>query len=208
MNKKTVILSCISVIAVVIILITSQSAANPNEIVIPEVDLEQIEDLIIGSEPPKLIYADKTQVMFETTGGVYVYDMEDKSVVRSFDTASFASERYPHVLQSSFATQDGKQLIFNFRDGPDLVAAYRYSFEDNSINKLTKNESRDYLNKRFECKYPDPQDELYHKASGTIATISSREYVYLTFQDWKVSTINVVYVQDDQETVYNVFASK
>ncbi|MEK3699792.1 hypothetical protein NYE33_22705 [Paenibacillus sp. FSL R10-2199] len=76
------------------------------------------------------------------------------------------------------------------------------------MSELTGKEYAEYLKKRFEYSYLDPSDELYQKSSGLIITISGSEYVYLTFQDWKVSTINVVYVQNDKETVYSVFTSK
>lgn len=221
MYKKTVILSSITVVVCVAILMiffhdydsgtakSTETSVNPKEVVIPEVDLNKIDDMVIGSEPPKLIYADKVKVLFETTGGVYVYVLNDKSLIRSFDISSFASERYANVYESSFVTQDGKQLIFHFsKESGEFVAAYRYSLEDKAINELTEKESIDYREERFETKYPDPSDELYQKSSGIIATISGREYVYLTFQDWKVNTINVVYVQDDKETVYSVFNNK
>ncbi|MEO3944827.1 hypothetical protein [Gorillibacterium sp. CAU 1737] len=220
MNKKTVLLSCISAVACVAIVMaifhyydrgkaaSTEPAANQNEVVIPEVDLTKMESLMIGSEPPKLIYADNSKVIFETTGGVYVYDLKETALIRSFDTSSFASARYSNVLPSSFATQDGNQLIFNFNNGSGgFVAAFRYSLADKRIHELTEQEAGEYRKQRFECIYLKPSDERYQKSSGMIASTSGRDYVYLTFRDWKVSTINVVYVQDDQETVYRVFAS-
>lgn len=124
-----------------------RSAANQNEVIIPEIDLQKIDDFFIGSEPPHLIYADRDKVIFETTGGVYVYDMKGKSLLRSFDTVSFASESYSNVLRSAFATQDGKQLIFIFSKGPGYVAAYRYSLEDKFMSELTGKEYAEYLKK-------------------------------------------------------------
>lgn len=126
---------------------STQAAANQNEVIIPEIDLQKIDDFFIGSEPPHLIYADRDKVIFETTGGVYVYDMKGKSLLRSFDTVSFASESYSNVLRSAFATQDGKQLIFIFSKGPGYVAAYRYSLEDKFMSELTGKEYAEYLKK-------------------------------------------------------------
>lgn len=51
------------------------------------------------------------------------------------------------------------------------------------------------------------EDELYQKSSGVIADIGEDEYVYLSFKDWKVSTIEAVYVKRAVETRYSVFAT-
>jgi hypothetical protein len=210
MNKKKYLYCFLTVIvACIVILIISfnydSHKTNKNEAIISEVDLKTVDDLIIGSDPPKLLYADKDKVIFNCRG-VYVYDIKNKVITQSFDISSFMSGKYSKLLSECFSLQGGKQLVFGFfKVAGSLVAAYSYSFENNLIKELTEKEYKDCLEKRFECMYLNYNDELYQKSSGMVANISDNEYVYLTFQDWKVSTINIVYVNDDTETHYRVF---
>lgn len=63
-------------------------------------------------------------------------------------------------------------------------------------------EYNDYSKRAFECTYLNYKDEMYEKSFGRIDAISNSEYVYLTFHDWLVSTIEIVYVNDGIETYY------
>ena len=210
MNKKKVlVLVCIAIVACTSILIIifnfNSHKANENEIVINQVDLKTVDDLRIGSEPPKLIYADKEKVILNCCG-VYVYDMKSKIVTKSFDLSSLLTEKY--MKFGCFVSQDGKQIIFGVTKEPEgLVARYGYSFENDLVKELTEKEYRDYREKMFNCTDLDYNDKLYQKSTGRIINISDNEYVYLTFQDW-VSTIKIVHVKDGKETYYSLFDKK
>lgn len=210
MNKKNVlILFCIAIVACTSILFIVFSygshKANVDEVAINRVDLKKVDALMIGSETPKLLYADKDKVIFNCSG-VYVYDIKSKMVSKSFDTLSLLSEMYTKL--NCFVSQDGKQIIFGVtKESEGVVARYGYSFEKDHVKEITRKEYEDYREKMFKCTYLDYNAELYQKSSGIIANISDTEYVYLTFQDWKVSTIKIVYVKDGKETYYSVFAN-
>ncbi len=208
MNKnKVLILACIVIVACTSILIIlfnyNSHKANKNEVVISQVDLKTVDDLRIGSEPPKLIYADKEKVIFNC-GGVFVYDMKNKIVTKSFDLSSLLTEKY--MKFGCFVSQDGKQISFGVTKEPEgLVARYSYSFKNDLVKELTEKEYRDNREKMFNCTNLDYNDKLYQKSTGMIVNISDNEYVYLTFQEWVVSTIKIVHVKDGKETYYSVF---
>lgn len=208
MNKKKMLIPFILVIVICIaVLITvfsfGSDKANTNEAVIPEIDLKAVDNLMIGSEPPKLLYADKEKVIFNC-GGVYVYDIKNELLAKSFDTSPLLSEKY--TKYGCFVTKDGKQIIFSVtKESEGVIARYGYSFENNLVKEVTEKENAVYRENMFQCTSLDYNDELYQKSSGILANISNHEYIYLTFQDWKVSTIRIVHVKDGKETYYNVF---
>lgn len=211
-RKKVLILLCIVVVACISILIlifNHNSKANKNEVVISEVDLKTVDNLMIGDVPPNIIFADKDRVIFDCSG-VYVYDLKSKALTKTFDISSSISKKYMKRIWNCFATQDGEKIIFSFPEEPNgSVARYSYSFQDDLIKEITAEEYNAYKIKAFKCtRLEDSNDELYQKSSGTIAKITDNEYVYLTFKDWKVSTIEVVYVKDGKETLYRVFDKK
>lgn len=206
MKKNLFAFLCVIVIASIMILVSTQFKSNPNVVFMDEVNLENIKELIIGSEPPKLLYADTEKIIFNCNG-VYVYDMKDKILTRSFDPLSIDSSLHGKEKWNSFVSQDGQYIIFHIGMGNSngSVGSFSYSFEDDLITKISENDYMDYRNNMFECSYLEYKDDLYEKASGRIVYLSDKEYVYLTFYDWKVSTIQVVYVKDSVETKLNVF---
>ena len=210
MNKKKVlILLCLAfVVCTSILLIVFRHnihKANTKEVSISEVDMKTVDALIIGAEPPQLLYADEEKVIFDCQG-VYVYDMKNKTIAKSFDTISLGPDK--HTKLNAFVTQDGKHIVFGFSKGIAGVW-YDYSFKDDFVKKLNEDEYKSFKEKTFICtRLKDYDDELYQKSSGMIVNISDNEYIYLTFKDWKVSTIKVVYVKDGKETEFSVFDIK
>lgn len=214
MNKKKllillciVLVTCISIL--IIMMFNHNSKANKSEDVINEVDLKAVDNLIIGSEPPRIIYADKDRVIFDCCG-VYVYDFKSKALAKTFDISASISKKYMERIWDCFATQDGKHIVFKFaKDSNGLVSLLDYSFQKDIIKEITEEEFNTYKEKAFICtRLEDSNDELYQKSSGTIAKITDSEYVYLTFKDWKVDTIEAVYVKNGKDTIYKVFAKK
>lgn len=208
--KKRILIPLFAVIAVctvALIIISGHSSQKESgdKIIIKEVNLKKIDDLMIGAEPPKLLYADKERVIFEC-GGVYVYDTKNKVILKSFDTSSITGGKH-HNKVSCFVTQDGNQIVFGVvKETEGLVLRYACSLEGDSVKELTDEEYKDCRTKAFKCTNIDYNDKLYQKSYGRIAYISKKEYVYLTFKDWKVSTITAVYVNDNTETSYSIFS--
>jgi|GEM_PF-6588946 len=207
-KKKAIALSLIIVVACASILLAvyssdrHKSGSVGQEVAISEVDLETVEDLMIGAEPPKLLYADRERVIFDCRG-VYVYDISSKKLAKAFDTSSLVKDK--RQKPGSFVTGDGKYIIFG-ASGEGSSSWYAYSFKKDIVKALTEEEYKSYSERRFICtRLKTYADELYQKSSGIIANISGDEYIYLTFRDWKVSTIEVVYVKGAAETRYSVF---
>jgi len=131
--------------------------------------------------------------------------MKNKALAQSFDISSLA-EKHPNSYSKCYVSMYGNELIISFREGTGGgIAAYCYSFKNNCLEEISEKELNDYKDNAFNCTYLDNEDDLYKKSSGMIANISHNEYVYLTYKDWKVSTINIVHVKDGKETYYRVF---
>ncbi len=209
MNKKKLIaLALIIVVAFASILLAIYSFVKhkteplAQEVAISQVDLKAVEGLMIGSEPPRLLYADRGMTVFDCRG-IYVYDRNSKKLAQSIDTSSLVQGKQQKL--SSFVTEDGKYMIFGV-SGEGSSSWYVYSFKDDTVKTLTQEEYESYHEKMFICtRLTAYEDELYQKSSGVIAHIGEDEYVYLSFKDWKVSTIEVVYVKRAVETRYSVF---
>lgn len=206
MNKRVLVFLCIAIILSLVIFIMTEYISNNHEVTMNEVNLEDLDELIIGSEPPKLLYADKDKVIFDCNG-VFVYDMKAKMISQSFDVLSIDSDKNEKRKWNSFVSQDGKLIIFMIGKSAnnDLVDRYCYSIENDKVTEIDEKEYLKYQNSAFEWKEIDYNDDLYEKTSGRIVPISDNEYVYLTFHDWLVSTIQVVYVKDNKETYYSIF---
>lgn len=206
MNKRVLVFLCIAIILSLVIIIFTQYISTNDKVTMKEVNLEDLNELIIGSEPPKLLYADKDKVIFDCYG-VFVYDMKAKMISQSFDVLSIDSDKNEKRKWNSFVSQDGKHIIFRIGKSAnnDFVDWYCYSFEDDLVTEIDEKEYLNYRNSAFEWTDLDYNVELYEKSSGRIVPISDSEYVYLTFQDWLVSTIQVVYVKDNKETYYRIF---
>ena len=84
---------------------------NKKVLVINELSLDNINNRYIGSEPPHIIYADSENIIINC-GGVYVYNMSSKSLIKTLDVLSFKDEMDPDTFYDCFATEDGKKIIF------------------------------------------------------------------------------------------------
>lgn len=63
-----------------------------NELIITQVEYDNLQNQIIGSEMPRIIYADNEKVVFDS-GGIYIYDLINQKISSSLDIWSF-KERY------------------------------------------------------------------------------------------------------------------
>ncbi len=178
---------------------TSGDDLKVQEADINPIDLKNINELFIGAEPPRLIYADKDKVIFQSSG-VYVYDLNNQGLDKSFDIDS----KLDRV--GCFVTKDGQEIIFaGINKFNKQETRYSFSFSKKIVREIDESEYKEYTKNRFECTLLDYKDKLYEKSSGSIVNLSNNEYIYLTFSDWKVSTIRIVYIKNDKEIVYGVF---
>lgn len=211
MNKKKlialaliIVVACTSILLAVYSFYKHKTEPLAQEVAIGQVDLKSVEGLMIGAEPPQLLYADRGMTVFDCRG-IYVYDRNRKKLAKSFDTSSLVQGKQQKL--SSFVTEDGNYIVFGV-SGEGSSSWYIYSFKDDIVKTLTQEEYESYHEKMFICtRLTAYEDELYQKSSGVIADIGEDEYVYLSFKDWKVSTIEAVYVKRTVETRYSVFAT-
>ena len=206
MKKRLLFCLWIALVFVIVVLFVKDilpMEKKEEKEIIESVNLETIDERIIGSEPPKLLYADSKKVIFDCCG-VYVYDIENQKLMKSFDVQGVVSNK--HGRWSCFVSEDGKQILFHIENEKESSYLYYcYYFDSDQLKKISKKEYTNYRQNAFECTYLDYNDELYQQSSGTIVKISPNEYVYLTFEDWLLSTIKIVDVMDGRKTYYKVF---
>lgn len=176
-----------------------------------EIDLSLAEDTIIGSELPRLLYADEDKAVFDCAG-IYVYDFSSKKISHALDTLSFGEMYFSKgkdrdIRSGQFVLQNGDEIIISYNDygnlnTDDLPKHYSYALSHQVLKEINIEE---YEDQRFECQYLEYEDDLYAISTGMVANINDDEFVYLKHSEYKVSSIKIVYVNGMTETVYDVF---
>lgn len=192
-------------LAIICIVVRFQWSSSSVDCTVKEMDNNAIKEKMIGSEPPRLLYADHSKVIFESVD-IYVYDMVNKKLSKSFDVSTLLSEKYKECKYQSRVSSDGKELFIIFKEmSGAFKAAFNYSFQSNKWKEMNESECKRKEENSFECTLIDASNKLSQVTSGYVVYLSEAEYFYLTFKDWKVSEINIVYVNNDKKDVYKVF---
>lgn len=182
-----------------------QWSSNTADCIIKEMDNNAIKERMIGAEPPCLLYADHNKVVFESVD-IYVYDMVNKKLSKSFDVSALLSGKYKECKYQSRVSSDGKEIFIVFKEMSGAFnAAFNYSFQSNKWKEINESEFKSKEGNTFESTLIDTHNELSQVTSGYAVYLSEFEYFYLTFKDWKVSEINIVYINNDKKEVYKVF---
>jgi|LGOV01.1.fsa_nt_gb hypothetical protein len=184
---------------------------NKNDLMIAEIDYTDPETSIIGSEFPRILYADNKKVIFDSRG-IYIYDLIDQNIDTSLDLISFRNKTFgedeKHKSRSwTFSTVDGNELIIVFTDIDDasLKALYSYELSTKSVKEISNKEYEEKSENMFLCEELKFDDELYNTASyGTVARIDENSLIYLKLSG-DLTTIQVVYRSGDSENVYPAF---
>ena len=184
---------------------------HKEDIVIAEIDYTNPETSIIGSEFPRILYADNRKVIFDSRS-IYIYDLIDEDIDTSLDLISFQNEVFgekeKHNIRSwTFSTVDGNELIIVFTDIDDgsLKAVYSYDLFTNSVKEMSTMAYEEKRENMFLCEELKFDDELYNTASsGTVARVDENSFIYLKLSG-DLSSIQVVYRTGDSESVYPVF---
>lgn len=175
-------------------------------LVINELSLDNINNRYIGSEPPHIIYADSENIIINC-GGVYVYNMSSKSLIKTLDVLSFKDEMDPDTFYDCFATEDGKKIIFTFTK-LNLKGAstyYCYSFDSDKLSKINEVDYKKYRENAFENSRNDINDDIDNNTRTGLTYISDTEYIYLLTPEMIIGNIVAVYVKDSVETYYQIF---
>lgn len=204
-KKLLVIISVIIGILIICIVVRLKGKSNVANCIIQEMDNYTIKERMIGAEPPRLLYADHNKVIFESVD-IYIYDIVNKTLLKSFDVSSLLSEQYKECKYQSRVSSDGNEIFIVFKElSGAFTAAFYYSFQSDEWQEMNESAYKSKDANVFECTLIDTDNELSQITSGYAVYLSESEYFYLTFQDWKVSEINIVYVNNGEKIVYKVF---
>ncbi|QEH67190.1 M56 family metallopeptidase [Cellulosilyticum sp. WCF-2] len=204
----------VSIILIGIFLLSVGLLTNPitfsTALVAKEVDLTKFESSIIGSEMPRILYADRNKVIFEASG-VYVYDLKKEELVCSYAFESFDTQLLKNNKVFVFSLADGKQIIWGFEDtaGND-VKAYSCITGEKNLMEVSKELMATYQKNSFSCYYPNENDERYNQSFGAITMLpgTQDEVIYLTFTSVEVATIKIVYESSLEHKEYQVFGKQ
>lgn len=171
---------------------------NDEVLMMNEVNLDHIDKEIIGSEPPKIIYADSENIIIDCRG-VYIYNITNQTLTKTFDVLSFLEKSHPDTFYSCFAVKDGTKIIFCYSNLGESTTYYCYSLDSDTFSKIEDDEYTIYRENVF-------SNSTNLKINNVYATyISDTEYVYLLSPDLIVGNIIAVYVKDSEETHYPIF---
>lgn len=206
MKKKIVALIALAIgIVAVFIIVCLNQKADTTDTVIGTMDKKAVEEKMIGAEPPRLLYADHDKAVFESID-IYVYDIKNKILLKAFDMSSLLQDQYKQCRYEYRVSLDGNEIFAGFEEFSGVfTAAFRYSFLSDKWMKMDENDYKSKRDNTFESTMIDADSELAQITSGYAVYLSESEYYYLTFENWKVSEINLVYVKDGKKTVYQVF---
>lgn len=214
MKKKNIFIimfGCVIILGITFLLMRS---TRKGSVVINDINLNMVEDVIIGSELPKVLYADQNKIIFYNAG-IYVYEFKNKEITHALDIISFIETQITNsedfdIRSGQFVSEDGSHILIEYSDYSnveknDLPLYYSYSVDSKEIKEVSEEEFIDKKKSVFECEYLEYEQELYSKSTGMIARINNEEYVYLKINGYNLSELQIVYVNGTQETVYNAF---
>lgn len=204
-KKLLMVIGAITGIAIICIILRMEGKSNTTDCIVKEMDNNAIKERMIGAEPPRLLYADHNKVIFENVD-IYVYDIENKMLLKSFDVSSLLSEKYKECIYQSKVSSDGNEIFIILKElSGAYTTSFHYSFKTDEWQEISESEYKSKESNAFECTLIDADNELAQITSGYAVYLSESEYFYLTFQDWKVSEINIVYVKNGEKNIYKVF---
>ena len=173
------------------------------------VDLSDIEQMNIGAEMPRLLYADNEIVVMEGTFGVIVYNMQDSIVTNRISYDQLKTFGISRML--SAVSQDGT-TIFIGNDNMSMSSnefsfTYQYDISTRIIQKTTQQPSNLFSPKTIEQPgYHEQYDDLQYGTSHNIVDLGM-SFIYLRSAKWDMKDLQIVNCpyKDGEIQVFDVF---
>ncbi|WP_316568796.1 hypothetical protein [Neobacillus sp. YIM B06451] len=172
------------------------------------VDLSDIEQMNIGAEMPRLLYADNNIVVMQGTFGVIVYNMKDSIVSNRISYEQIKSYGISMMLAS--VSQDGTTIYIGNDDmsmSNEFVFTHQYNISTRVIKKTTQQPTSLYRPKTIEAPgYHEQYDDLQYLTSHNIVELD-HSFIYLRSSDWNMKNLQIVNCQyeDGESKVFDVF---
>ena len=173
------------------------------------VDMSDIEQMNIGSEMPRLLYADNTIAVMQGTFGVVVYNMQDSIVTNRISYEHVKS--YGISMMVASVSQDGTTIFIGNEDMfNELLYTHQYNMSTRVIKEIAQQPSSLFRPINIELPgYNEQYDkyfDLQYLTSHTIVELD-HSFIYLRSADWNMKNLQMVVCQyeDGESKVFDVF---
>lgn len=173
------------------------------------VDMSDIEQMNIGSQMPKLLYADNNLAVLQGTVGVVVYNMQDSIVTNRISYEQIKS--YGITMMLASVSQDGTTIFIGNDDMfNEFIYTHQYNISTRIINKTTQQPLNLYTPINIETPgYNEQYDkyfDLQYLTGDTIVELDN-SFIYLRSPDWNMKNLQIVICQyeDGENKVFDVF---
>ena len=171
------------------------------------VDLSDIEQMNIGAEMPRLLYADNEIVVMQGTFGVIVYNMQDLIVTNRISYEQM--ESYDISMMLASVSHDGKTIFIGNDDmsSNEYTFTYQYDINTRIIQKTIQQPSNLFSPKTIEqLGYHEQYDDLQYGTSHNIVELGN-SFIYLRSTTWEMKDLQIVNCpyKDGEIKVFDVF---
>lgn len=175
------------------------------------VDLSDISHMNIGSEMPRLLYADDNIAVIQGTFGVIVYNIKNSLITDRISYEHMKSYDISMMLAS--VSQDGTTIYIGNDDmsfSNEILYTHQYDISSRSIKETKVQPSDVFIPNTIETpgynKQYDKYFDLQYLISDRIVELNN-SFIYLRSLDWTVKNLQIVICQynDGESKVFDVF---
>lgn len=171
--------------------------------------LSDIEQMNIGAEMPRLLYADNKIVVMQGSFGVVVYNMHDSVVTNRISYEQIKS--YGISMMVASVSQDGTTIFIGNDDmsmsSNEFIYTHQYEISTRLIKKTTQQPSNLYRPKSIESPgYHEQYDDLQYGTSHNIVELDN-SFIYLRSSYWEMKYLQIVNCpyEEGENKVFDVF---
>ncbi|MEO4052447.1 hypothetical protein [Solibacillus sp. CAU 1738] len=175
------------------------------------VDLSDIPHMNIGSEMPRLLYANDNITVIQGTFGVIVYNMQNSLVTNRISYEHMKSYDISMMLAS--VSQDGTTIYIGNIDRPfsnEILYTHQYDINSRVIKETKEQSSGVFITNTVETPGHNEQYDKYfdlqYLTSDKIVELNN-SFIYLRSLDWNIKNLQIVICQyeDGESKVFDVF---
>ena len=173
------------------------------------VGMSDIEQMNIGSEMPRLLYADNKIAVMQGTFGVVVYNMQDSIVTNRVSYEQIKS--YGITMMLASVSQDGATIFIGNDDMfNEFIYTHQYDISTKVIKTTTQQPSSLYSPITIETPgYNEQYDnyfDLQYLTGDKIVELGNT-FIYLRSQDWNMKNLQIVICkyEDGKSKILDVF---
>lgn len=174
------------------------------------VDLSDIELMNIGSEMPRLLYADKEIAVMQGTFGVLVFNINDSNAINRLSYEQL--KKFDISMLNAVVSKDGTTIYIGNHDmNGGFSLTLKYNIRSGTIKRLKQKPDNLFTPIVIESPgYNDEYDkyfDLRYLTNNTIIELDD-SFVYLRAKsDWSMKSLQLVICQysDGSSIVYDVF---